>query len=115
MIPFIDLQKINSRFEDEFRKDLDEILASGYYILSEEVELFEQEFADYCEAAECIGTGNGLDALRLILEGYKILGKLKEGDEVLIASNTFIATILAVKRAGLTPVLIEVKVPLLFW
>ena len=107
MIPFIDLQKLNSRFEDEFRKELDEILNSGYYILSEQVELFEQEFADYCEAAECVGTGNGLDALRLILEGYKILGKLKVGDEVLIASNTFIATILAVKRSGLVPVLVE--------
>jgi dTDP-4-amino-4,6-dideoxygalactose transaminase len=82
-------------------------LDTGYYILGNQLTAFEGEFANYCETKHCIGTGNGLDALRLILEGYKVLNRLEEGDEVLVASNTFIATILAIKQAGLVPVLIE--------
>lgn len=109
MIPFLDLQKVNGRFQAAFSKSFDEFMNKGQYILGEQVTAFEKEFAHYCGAAECIAVGNGLDALRLILEGYKSLGKLEEGDEVLIASNTYIATILAVKEAGLTPVLVEAE------
>lgn len=109
MIPFLDLHKINLRFEDEFQKRFNAFLNSGYYILGEEVTAFENEFASYCGSSHCIGVGNGLDALRLILEGYKVLGELKTGDEVLVASNTYIATILAIKQAGLTPVLVETE------
>lgn len=107
MIPFLDLHKINGRFEPEFKKQFSEFLDSGYYILGNEVSAFEQEFASYCGTEECIGVGNGLDALRLIIEGYKVLNKLTEGDEVLVASNTYIATILSIKHAGLIPVLVE--------
>lgn len=109
MIPFLDLHSINARFEEDFKKDFTQFLDSGYYILGNQVQAFEQAFANYCGTQHCIGVGNGLDALRLILEGYKILGKLKEGDEVLIASNTFIATIIGVKQAGLVPVLVEAE------
>src|SRR5690606_17311339 len=70
---------------------------------------FEKAFADYCGTKHCIGVANGLEALRLILEGYKVLGKLKAGDEVIVAANTYIATILAIKQAGLTPVLAEAE------
>lgn len=107
MIPFLDLKSINNRFEKEFNDRLRRFFASGHYILGNEVRLFETNFARYCGVQHCIGVGNGLDALRLILEGYKILGKLKAGDRVLIAANTFIATILAVKQAGLQPILVD--------
>lgn len=71
------------------------------------MQLFEAEYAQYCGTTHCVGTANGLDALRLIFEGYKILEQLQEGDEVLVASNTYIATIIAIKQAGLIPVLVE--------
>ncbi|MCG2419598.1 DegT/DnrJ/EryC1/StrS family aminotransferase [Aequorivita sp. F47161] len=107
MIPFLDLKEINQRFETEFQSNFQQFLDSGYYILGNQVKLFESNFSRFCGTKHCIGVGNGLDALRLILEGYKILGKLKENDEVLVASNTYIATILAIKQAGLQPVLVE--------
>ena len=107
MIPFLDLHAINKRFEKQFQDGFKHFLDSGYYILGSQVKLFEANFASYCGVKHCIGVGNGLDALRLILEGYKILGKLKDNDEVLVASNTYIATILAIKQAGLKPVLVE--------
>ncbi|PKA83620.1 dTDP-4-amino-4,6-dideoxygalactose transaminase [Ulvibacter sp. MAR_2010_11] len=109
MIPFLDLRKINQRFESQFKERFQQFLNSGYYILGSQVTTFENQFAAYCGVKHCIGVGNGLDALRLILEGYKILGKVKEGDSVLVASNTFIATILAIKQAGLLPVLVEAE------
>ncbi|MBK5213901.1 MAG: DegT/DnrJ/EryC1/StrS family aminotransferase [Flavobacteriaceae bacterium] len=107
MIPFLDLKAINQHFETDFQNSFRQFLDSGYYILGSQVKSFEANFARFCGAKHCIGVGNGLDALRLILEGYKILGKLKENDEVLVASNTYIATILAIKQAGLNPVLVE--------
>lgn len=107
MISFLDLHKINARHEISFKKLFQEFLDSGYYILGNQVRNFEASYADYCGAKYCIGVGNGLEALRLILEGYKVLGKLAVGDEVLVASNTYIATILAIQQAGLKPVLIE--------
>lgn len=107
MIPFLDLHSINHRFEAEFQKRFKQFLDSGYYILGNSVSKFEDEFAAYCAVSHCIGVANGLDALRLILEAYKIMGKLKDGDEVLVASNTYIATIIAIKQAGLKAILVE--------
>ena len=107
MIAFLDLHKVNHRFKPELDQSFEAFLASGYYILGNQYDTFTKQFAQFTGTDYCIGVGNGLDALRLILEGYKALGKLSVGDEVLIASNTFIATILAVKQAGLTPVLVE--------
>src|SRR5690606_39224624 len=107
MIPFLDLRAINKRFETQFQNRFKQFLDSGYYILGSQVKEFEETFANYCGVKHCIGVGNGLDALRLILEGYKILGELKSGDEVLVASNTYIATIIAIKQAGMVPVLVE--------
>lgn len=107
MIPFLDLKKINAPFEQEFKNKFDSFLEKGWYVLGEEVQLFEAEYAQYCGTTHCVGTANGLDALRLIFEGYKILEQLQEGDEVLVASNTYIATIIAIKQAGLIPVLVE--------
>ncbi|MEM7185188.1 MAG: DegT/DnrJ/EryC1/StrS family aminotransferase [Bacteroidota bacterium] len=109
MIPFLDLHSVNSRFHEQFETAFREVLDSGYFILSDKVEAFEKQFASFCGVRHCIGVGNGLDALRLILEGYKALGRLQEGQEVLVASNTFIATILAIKQAGMKPVLVETQ------
>ena len=109
MIPFLDLHKINVRYETNFQNRFNDFLDSGYYILGNSVKDFEREYAAFCGTEHCIGVGNGLDALRLILEAYKILGRLKEGDKVMVASNTYIATIIAIKQAGLVPVLVEAE------
>jgi len=107
MIPFLDLHKINDRFRDQFHEVLNESLNESQYVLGKSVTKFENEFSDYCGAKYCVGTGNGLDALTLILKGYIELGQINEGDKVLVPANTFIATILSVIHAGLIPVFIE--------
>lgn len=102
-IPFLDLK---SAYE-QVRGDLDiafkKVMNSGWYVLGEEVESFEKEFSQYCSADFCVGVSNGLDALHLILRGYGI----GSGDEVIVPSNTFIATWLAVTHAGAIPVAVE--------
>lgn len=109
MIPFLDIKGVNARFESEFKSRFQRFLDSGYYILGGELKAFEANFARFCGTQYCVGVASGLDALRLILEAYKVLGKLREGDEVLVASNTFVATIIAIEQAGLRPVLIEAE------
>jgi dTDP-4-amino-4,6-dideoxygalactose transaminase len=79
---------------------------SGWYILGEEVEAFEAEFSEYCGVNHCVGIGNGLDALRLLLQAYGI----GSGDEVIVPSNTFIATWLAVSQVGARPIAVEPNV-----
>jgi dTDP-4-amino-4,6-dideoxygalactose transaminase len=107
MIKFLDLHKVNARFEIEFRTAFKKFLDSGYYVLGDNVTKFEQSFAAYCGTKHCIGVSNGLDALTLIIEAYKILGKLEEGDEIIVPANTYIASILGITKAGLKPILIE--------
>ena len=107
MIKFLDLKKINKPFEAEYQSKFRSFLDAGWYVLGNEVKLFEQNFADYCGVKHCIGVGNGLDALVLILKGYIALGKLKKGDEVIVPANTYIATILAIIQADLVPVMVE--------
>lgn len=109
MISFLDLHKINTRFESQFQEAYQAFLDSGYYILGNRVKEFEETFATYCGTKHCIGVANGLEALRLILEGYISLGKLNKGDQVIVAANTYIATILAIKQAGLKPILVEAE------
>ena len=110
MIEFLDLNKVNAKFETEFKKEFDFFLNKGKYILSDQVLEFEKEFATYCGTKYCVGTGNGLDALQLILEAYKLLGNLNEGDEVIVPANTYIASVLAISNAKLTPILIEPEI-----
>ena len=107
MIPFLDLHKINAPYKEAFQKSFQTFLNSGYYILGSQVKKFEKVFADYCGVNHCVGVGNGLDALTLILKGYIELGKLSDGDQVIVAANTYIATILAIKQAGLKPIFLE--------
>jgi len=107
MIKFLDLKKINQPYENAFQNKLKSVLDSGWYILGEEVTLFERNFAAYCEAKHCIGVGNGFDALTLIYKGYIQLGKMQKGDEVIVPANTYIASILSIIQADLVPVLVE--------
>lgn len=107
MIKFLDLKKINSKYENKLKKSYESFLESGWYILGKETEKFEENFAKYCGTKYCIGVSNGLDALNLILKGYIQLGKLNYGDEIIVPANTYIATILAITNQGLTPVLVE--------
>ncbi len=105
MIKFLDLQRVNHQYRQSLIDAAVRVIDSGWYINGEEVVNFEREFADYCGAKYCVGVGNGLDALTIILKSYIELGRLKCGDKVLIPSNTFIATALAVTQSGLVPVL----------
>lgn len=106
-VPFLDLKAINQQYTNDFEQAFDQVLHSGWYIQGSQVKAFEQEFADYCGTKHCIGVANGLDALILIIRAYKALGKLKEGDEVIVPANTYIASILAITENRLTPVLVE--------
>lgn len=107
MIKFLDLQNINRQYRDELIGAFTRVLDSGWYILGEEVKQFEQEFALYCGQSECIGVGNGLDALTLVLRAWRESGFLQEGDEVIVPANTYIASVLAITENGLRPVLVE--------
>ena len=107
MIKYCDLKKINNAYGAELREAMLRAVESGWYIRGKECERFEQAFAAYCGCAHCIGTGNGLDALTIILLAYKELGIIEEGDEIIVPANTYIATILAVIHAGMRPVLCE--------
>ncbi|WP_248723597.1 DegT/DnrJ/EryC1/StrS aminotransferase family protein [Seonamhaeicola sp. ML3] len=107
MIKFLDLHKLNSRFETELQLKFQDFLNSGYYVLGNEVSAFEEEYANYCGTKYCIGVSSGLDALHLILESYKLLGLLSDGDEIIVPANTYIATVLAVSHKGLKPILVE--------
>lgn len=107
MIKFLDLQKINAEYKDEFQKKFQNFLDSGWYILGNEVKVFETNFAAYCSTKHCIGVANGLDALILIFRAYKELRKLKSGDEVIVPANTYIASIIAILQNDLVPVLVE--------
>ena len=107
MIPFLDLKTINAQYRDELTKACARVIDSGWYIPGTEVKAFEQEFAEYCGTKHCIGVANGLDALTLTLRAWKEMGKLKEGDEVIVPANTYIASILAITENRLIPVLVE--------
>ena len=107
MIKFLDLKEINAQYREELIEATTRVIDSGWYIQGAEVNAFEQEFAAYCGAKHCIGVANGLDALTLILRAYKELGKLKEGDEVIVPANTYIASILAISENKLKPILVE--------
>ncbi|MEG0031913.1 DegT/DnrJ/EryC1/StrS family aminotransferase [Acinetobacter sp.] len=107
MIPFLDLKNINQQYREELITACTRVIDSGWYIGGNELEQFEQNFANYCGVKFAIGVANGLDALVLTLRAWKELGKLQDGDEVIVPSNTYIASILAITANNLTPVLVE--------
>ncbi|MCJ8013524.1 DegT/DnrJ/EryC1/StrS family aminotransferase [Paenibacillus sp. KQZ6P-2] len=103
MVPFLDLQAVNTRFQQEIEDAFERVLSSGMYILGNEVKAFEQEYAAFCKVKHCIGVSDGLNALKLAIQAYHI-GK---DDEVIVPANTFIASILAISANGALPVLVE--------
>lgn len=103
MIPYENLNLTNKMFEEEYKSAFYRFIDKGWYVLSEEVKNFENEFASYVGTKYCIGLASGLDALIIALECLK----LPKGSEVLVPSNTYIASILAIVKAGLTPVMVE--------
>ena len=107
MIKFLDLQKINLAHQQEIEERLLKAFRSGWYLLGNEVKNFENNLSQYISAPHAIGVANGLDALRLILRAYIELGIMKEGDEVIVPANTYIASILAITDNRLKPVLVE--------
>lgn len=106
-IPYLSLQKITELHEDEIQQAVSETVASGWYLQGERTRQFEKDYAAYIGTRHCVGCGNGLDAITLILRAYKELGIMEDGDEVIVPANTYIATILAITENGLRPVLVE--------
>jgi dTDP-4-amino-4,6-dideoxygalactose transaminase len=106
-VRFLDLERVNAQYADELKRVAAEVIDSGWYLLGEQNRCFEAELRDYLNACHVITCANGLDALRLILRGYIELGVMKTGDEVIVPSNTYIASVLAVTENCLTPVFVE--------
>jgi len=107
MIQFLDLKNINAQYRSDLIDACTRVIDSGWYIGGSELAQFEKEFSAWCGSEHCIGVANGLDALILVLRAWKELGRLQEGDEVIVPANTYIASILAISANGLTPVLVE--------
>ena len=106
VIPYEKLARTNKQFEEEFKSAFNAFVEKGWYILGQEVKSFEEEFASYIGTKHCIGVASGLDALIIALECLK----LPKGSDVLVPSNTYIASILAIVKAGLNPILVEPKI-----
>src|SRR5438477_10445799 len=102
-VPFLDLKAAYQELQGQLEAAARRVMESGWYVLGQEVEAFETEFAAYCGARHCVGVANGLDALILILRSYDI----GPGDEVIVPANTYIATWLAVSYVGAIPVPVE--------
>ncbi|SOD78051.1 DegT/DnrJ/EryC1/StrS family aminotransferase [Spirosoma fluviale] len=103
MIPFLDLRQINAPYSQAIKSAIKRVSESGWYVLGKEVETFENEFAAYCQTTHCVGVANGLEALTLILNAWAFPAK----SEVIVASNAYIASVLSITHAGLTPVFVE--------
>ena len=107
--PFLDLALANAPYMEELKAAACEVIERGRYLHSTQTELFEQEIAAVCQTRHCISVSNGLDALRLILRAYKEMGILRDGDEVIVPANTYVASVLAVSDNGLVPVLCDIR------
>ena len=106
-VPFYSLDYVNRTLGDALRESFSDVLDSKWFIRGSRCAAFEEAFAAYCGKKACVGVGNGLDALTLMLKAFIQLGRLQPGDEVIVPANTFVATVLAVRAAGLVPVLVE--------
>lgn len=102
-IPFLSLKPVNEQYRAELDAAIQRVLDKGWYLLGQEITDFENAFAEFCGVKNCVGVGNGLDALTLIIKAYGF----GPGDEIIVPSNTYIATILAISQNGCTPVLVE--------
>ncbi|MBQ5721437.1 MAG: DegT/DnrJ/EryC1/StrS family aminotransferase, partial [Bacteroidaceae bacterium] len=106
-IKYLDLKSITHTYQPELTDAIRDVVERGWFLLGEENKAFEKDFSAYVGTRHCVAVGNGLEALLLILSAYKHIGQWEDGDEVIVPSNTYIATILAVSHAGLKPVLVE--------
>lgn len=107
MVEFLSLKKITNLYSQEIHEAVANVIDSGWYLLGKENRKFEEDYGKYIGTSHCVGVANGLDALRLILKSYMELGVMKEGDEIIVPANTFIASMLAITDNRLTPVLVE--------
>ncbi|MBQ9357362.1 MAG: DegT/DnrJ/EryC1/StrS family aminotransferase [Prevotella sp.] len=107
MIEYLPLKRITAMHADEIHEAVDRVVDSGWYLRGKATECFEEEYARYIGTKHCVGVANGLDALTLILRAYIYNNVLKEGDEVIVPANTYIATILSITANRLKPVLVE--------
>lgn len=107
MIKFLDLKKVTALHGAEIKEAVGRVVDSGWYLLGNELSEFEKEYASFIGTDHAVGCGNGLDALTLILRAYIEMGVMKPGDEIIVPSNTYIASILAISENGLIPVLAE--------
>ena len=107
MVKLLDLQAITLAHGDEYKAAINRVVESGWFLQGNENKRFEADYAKYIGTNYCINVANGLDALKLILRGYKELGVMQDGDEIIVPANTYIATILAITDNNLVPVLVE--------
>ena len=107
MVKLLDLQKITMTHAEEYKAAVNRVIESGWFLQGKENQQFEADYAKYIGSKHCIAVANGLDALKIIIRGYKELGVFHDGDEIIVPANTYIATILAITDNHLTPVLVE--------
>jgi len=107
MIEFLSLKSVTNKYSEEIHEAVRRVVDSGWYLQGVENEAFEREYADYIGTKYAVGCANGLDALIWILRAYKELGHIRDGDEILVPANTYIATILAITENNLKAVLVE--------
>lgn len=110
MIKYLDLKLVTAQHGSEISEAVQRVVESGWYLQGVENKAFCEEFANFIGTAHCVGCGNGLDALTLILRAYKEMGVMQDGDEVIVPANTYIATILAITENNLKPVLVEPRI-----
>ena len=107
MVKLLDLQAITMQHGDEYKAAVNRVIESGWFLQGNENNQFEQDYANYIGTDECIAVANGLDALYLIMRAYKEMGIMRDGDEIIVPANTYIATIIGITRNNLVPVLVE--------
>lgn len=107
MVKLLDLQAITMQHGDEYKKAVNRVIDSGWFLQGNEIKQFEANYAKYIGVSECVTVANGLDALYLIMRAYKEMGVMQDGDEIIVPANTYIATILAITKNNLIPVLVE--------
>ena len=107
MVKLLDLQEITAQHREEYDAAINRVMDAGWFLQGKENQQFEQDYAKYIGTSECVAVANGLDALKLIIRGYKELGIFHDGDEIIVPANTYIATILAITDNHLVPVLVE--------
>ena len=109
-IPYLSLQRVTAQHQDDIESAVKQVIESGWYLQGEATRRFENDYARFIGTQCCVGCGNGLDALTLIFRAYKELGRLQDGDEVIVPANTYIASILSITENGLKPVLVEPRI-----